>query len=399
MRVIDPIRYDPLADVGGPDPWAIYRRMRTEAPLYHSAERDVWALSRFDDVQAAARDWRTFSSEPGVDLDDTAGAISTGSIIDSDPPPHDVLRGVINSAFTPRAIAELGDYVERTARELFDLLLAAGEGDFVDAFAWALPVAIARHMLGVPATDEQAFAAFLRDVVTRVSGDIEIPASSQEASARYHEFVRERIDGWAGGSERSGVLGLLLDAQDDGRITREDVLGTAALLGVAFTETTSGLLCSLCRLLASHPDQTERLRSQPDLILDAVEEALRFEPPSHYMARRVTRDVELHGQRLAAGSRVILLFAAANRDETRWEDAETFDPFRPRKRNLGFGEGIHHCLGAPVARLEARVLVHLLLDAAESIEVTGEGQRWYPTHGTRGWLELPVRVRPRVNAA
>ncbi len=395
----EPLRYDPLADVGSPDPWAIYRRMRAEAPLYHSAERDVWALSRFADVQAAARDWQTFSSEPGVDLDDTGSSISTGSIIDSDPPPHDVLRGVINSAFTPRAIAELEEFVQQTARELLEPLLGAGEGDFVEAFAWALPVAVARHMLGVPAADEEAFATFLRDVVTRVPGEIEIPASAQEASARYHTFVRERIDEWAGGSHRTGVLGLLLDAQDDGRITRADVLGSAALLGVAFTETTSGLLGSLCRLLALHPDQTERLRSEPDRILDAIEEVLRFEPPSHYMARRVTKDVELHDQRLPAGSRVILLFAAANRDERRWEDAEAFDAFRPRQRNLGFGEGIHHCLGAPVARLEARVMVSLLLDSAASIELTGDGRRWYPTHGTRGWLELPVRLRPAVTAS
>jgi hypothetical protein len=394
----EPIRYDPFSDVSSTDPWATYSRMRAEAPLYHCAARDVWALSRFADVQAAARDWRTFSSEPGVDLDDTGSSISGGSIIDSDPPPHDLLRGVVNSAFTPRATAELEDFVDRTARDLLEALLASGEADFVKAFAWALPVAVARRVIGVPAADEAVFAAFLRDVVTRVPGNVEIPASSREASARYHEFVRERIEEWAGGSKRTGVLGLLLDAQDDGRITRADVLGTAALLGVAFTETTSGLLCSLVRLLALHPDQAERLRSQPDCIGDAVEEVLRFEPPSHYMARTVTTDIDLHGQRLVAGSRVILLFASANRDERRWGNSEALDLFRPLQRNLGFGEGIHHCLGAPIARLEARVTARLLLDRTGSIEVTGEDRRWYPTHGTRGWLELPVRLRPRVGS-
>jgi cytochrome P450 len=394
----DSIRYDPLGDVGSPDPWAIYRRMREEAPLYYSAERDAWALSRFADVQSAARDWRTFSSEPGVDLDDTAGAISTGSIIDSDPPDHDSLRAVVNSAFTPQVIAGLEDFVGRTARELFERLASAGEGDFVEAFAWALPVAVAREMLGVPAHDAKAYGRFLREVVTRVPGEIEIPLEAREASARYHAFVHERIGEWAGGSERVGVLRLLRDAQDVGRITEADVLGTAALLGVAFTETTSGLLSSICHLLASHPDQTERLRAEPDRIPDAIEEVLRFEPPSHYMARRVTTDVELHGQQLATGSRIILLFAAANRDERRWEDPETLDLFRPRQRNLGFGEGIHHCIGAPVARMEARILARLLLEA-KSIEVTGDGRRWYPTHGTRGWLELPVRILARTGSA
>jgi cytochrome P450 len=398
LAVPEPLLFDPFSVVSSADPWALYRRLRSEAPAYYSEAHEIWVLSRFDDVQAAARDWRTFSSEPSVDLDGTGGTFGNASIIDLDPPRHDELRSILNKSFSLRATADLATAVRRSALSLLGPLIGSGVVEYVGAFAWRLPVAVAAALLGVPTEDEAELGSLLRAVVTRSPGAREIPDSAFDAASRLRGFLRHGYDTWATGeSELATVLTTLREAAQANAVTVDDAVGLLAMLGIAFTETTSGLLTSLCRLFAEHPDQVDRLRISPDAVSGAVEEVLRFEPPAHYLARRASVPVQLHDQVIPAGSRVLLLFASANRDERRWNRAEELDLFRPIQRHVGFGEGIHHCLGAPLARLEAQITAELLLRLTRAIEIAEPERRWYPTHGTRGSLTLGVRLEPSTS--
>ncbi len=387
--------FNPLSVVGTEDPWSLYRRLRADSPLHYSPEADVWTLSRFADVQAAARDWRTFSSAPSVDLDQTGSTFGVASMFDVDPPLHDRLRRPLQSSFSPRAIAELEEFVRAAARRLLEPLLSGEEIDFVEAFAWRLPLVVASAQLGVDPDDEHRFGSLLHALLSRNHGERMIPPEAVEAGRDLLAFFADRLSAWRDSSSYIGlIVPSLIGALDQHTLSEEEVVSLATMLAAGFTETTSGLLASMCRLFAEYPDQTERLRGEPQSLVPAIEEILRFEPPAHFLVRTVSTPFQLHSEQLAPGARVVLLFASANRDERRWESPDTLDLFRPFQRNVAFGEGIHHCLGAPLARLEARIASELLLQSTAEIELIGKEQRWYPTHGTRGFSELRVRLRP-----
>jgi cytochrome P450 len=394
LALPQPVVFNPLSVVSTDDPWSVYHRLRADSPLHYSPEADVWTLSRFADVQTAARDWRTFSSAPSVDLDQTGSTFGVASIFDVDPPQHDRLRRPLQSSFSPRAIADLEEFVRSVAGQLLEPLLTGEEVDFVESFAWRLPLVVARAQLGIDAEDEDAFGSLLHALLSRNHGQRTIPSEALEAGRSLLAFFEDRLGSWRDSSHTGSIVPSLIEALDRNVLSREEVVSLATMLGAGFTETTSGLLASMCRLFAEHPDQTARLRREPQSLVPAIEEILRFEPPAHFLARTVNAPVALHGERLDPGARVVLLFASANRDERRWESPDTLDLFRPLQRNLAFGEGIHHCLGAPLARLEARIAGELLLRSTADIEIIGNEGRWYPTHGTRGFSELRVRLSP-----
>ena len=390
------VRYDPFAELGIEDPYPLYARLRDEAPAYHNSDRDFWALSRFEDVQAAARDWETFSSEPCVDPDYVGVRLRLNSFLDLDPPMHDLLRRIVKAHFTPNAIKQMEVTTGAVADELVGAFLAAGEADLARDFAWGLPLKVTMALLGLPRED----FPFLRDTFERLWEDNRLwiepapDAPSRIAAARVHEYFaaaileRER-------QPADDVLTTIAEAH-----TRElglDVLAELAIvLYIAGYETTANLLSNSLLHLAEHPDQRAWLVANPDRLPEAVEELLRFDAPVQVLARNTTKPVELHGESLPAGARVLLLWGAANRDPRRYDDPGRLDLGRPVLRHLSFGNGIHHCLGAPLARQEARVAFAKLLAHVPEYVIGEPVVRNTNMVSTRGIVSLPASVGVRV---
>ena len=388
------VRYDPFVDTPSADPYPLYRVLRDELPAYHNFDRGFWALSRFADVQAAARDWATFSNAAGVDLDDVGRLIGAGNFLDSDPPLHDRLRDLVRGDFGPRAIQALEPAVRAEVRRLIDRLRERARVDLAEEFAWPLPVAVVTELLGLPAAHLQMLQTWLgafsfRDGA-REPGAVELPAAALEAGANLRAYIAE-LAAERRRRPRSDLLSRVVAAEKGAAASPEQTVGICLLLLLAGTDTTASLVANALLILGERPETRQALARAPAQIPVALEEALRYESPIQADARVTTRAVERHGRRIPAGARVLLLFGAANRDERRFEDPDRFDPSRPRQRHLAFGEGIHFCLGAPLARLEARVALEELLREIPEYEVTGPGRR-LSSHTTRGLVNLPVSL-------
>jgi cytochrome P450 len=382
--------YDPFVHAMVDDPYPIFRELRQAHPVYHNADRGFWALSRWSDVQNTARDWRRFSSSSGSDIDVSADFYGAGDFISTDPPKHDRLRSVVKDVFSNRAVQELEGRVRDQVGELLDPLLAKGAGEFVEEVGSRLPLAIIFELLGFTRSEGEALTPLMHDILVRTPGRSDLPERAIRAGEYLEEYMlaaaeerRERPTG--------DLLSSIVAAERSGDVVPDEVAGICLLLLLAGWETSSVLAASSMWLLARHPDQRRLLADQPERIPAAVEEILRFESPAQQHMRVTASDVELHGETIPAGSRVVLLWASANRDEARWADPDTFDVAREPKRNLAFGEGIHHCLGAPLARLEGRVLLETVLARDPDFEVA-EPER-FPGVVIRGISRLPISWR------
>jgi cytochrome P450 len=390
------IHYDPLTFSSVPDPYPVYAALRDEAPVYHNAERAIWVLSRFEDVQAASRDWQTFSSAEGTDLDDFGvvagqGVVGQGVFIDADPPSHDLLRAVLRESFTPKAIAALEPSIRARVDRLVEAIRAAGGADVVEQLAFPLATGTVCHLLGLPEEDEGELAGLLRAVEQRVPGDLRMPQRARDGLAGLSAYLLEAVLDRRR-DPRDDVLTRIARGTVEGRpLTEGEMKGIAILLCIAGTETTASLVGNALMLLDEHRDARARVGSGEVPLPAVVEEVVRFESPLQWLARTATRDVELHDAEIPAGGRVVMLHGAANRDERRFADAATFDVGRAGLRNLGFGEGIHHCIGAPLARLEGRLALERVLQELPGYAVTGEVVRAH-THATRGFARLPIEA-------
>jgi cytochrome P450 len=369
------------------DPYPVYRELRHEHPVYHNPERDFWVLSRWSDVQDAARDWRRFASTGGVDIDVGADFFGAGDFITSEPPKHARLRGVVRDAFSMRGVAGLEDGIRAQVEELLDAALALDTCEFVEQVAARLPLGVIFGVLGFPATDGAELMPLMHDVLERTPGSSDVPERAIRALKALEEYI-EDVAADRRGRPEGGVLSSIVEAERSGDVLPGELTGVCLLLLLAGWETTSVLAANAMWLLARHPDQRRLLVDEPGRIPGAIEEMLRFESPAQQHMRIAARDVDLAGATIPAGDRVVLLWASANRDESRWPDAERFDVARTVKRNLAFGEGIHHCLGAPLARLEGRILVESVLARAPDYEV-GEPER-FPGVVIRGIARLPI---------
>jgi cytochrome P450 len=386
--------YDPFSNLGMADPYPLYARLRDEAPAYHNPDRGFWALSRFDDVQTAARDWETFSSAPCVDPDYVGVRLRINSFLDMDPPIHDVLRRIVKAHFTPKAIKEFEAVTVGIADELIDCLVEAGKVDLASDLAWVLPLKATMALLGVPAAD----FAFLRDTFDRLWHENRLwiepapDAPSRVAAASLREYFAATLVERATRPGGEDVLSTVAEAYAADLATLDQLAEVCIVLYIAGYETTANLLSSALLVLAENPVQRAWLAANPDGLPDAVEEFLRFDAPVQVLARDTTKPVELHGQRLPAGARVLLLYGAANRDPRRFPDPDRLDVTRPVVRHLAFGSGIHHCLGAPLARLEARIAIGRLLARMPEYAISGAVIRNTNMVSTRGITSLPVVV-------
>jgi cytochrome P450 len=387
--------FDPYVTEWLEDPHAVYRQLRESYPLYHNEEWDFWVLSRFEDVQRAARDWETFANTPTAEIDDSGTVAGPGYFLDEDPPDHTRLRNVLRRRFTPRQISTvLEGHVRDEIARLMAGFMERGEVDLADEFAWPLPVAVIATMLGLPPDEVPMLRAWIQGLGRKEYGDPAAPEDARLAAAElgdyFTDLVNRRID-----VPGEDLVSDMASAMGRGELAREEIAGMCVLLCLAGTETTESSITNALEVLSKHPDQRRTLIADPAKIPAAIEEVLRYEPVLRFTGRRATKATELCGQRVPAGGRVVLTWAAANRDERRFPGAERFDIDRPSMRNIGFGEGIHHCLGAPLARLETRLALEALLPALGDYELAAPPIR-NPVHNTRGLAQLRLTFEPQA---
>lgn len=392
--------FDPFSADFFNGPYETYRRMREEAPVYYSAEYDFYALTRHADVSFAFKDFETYSSAYGVDLAmvRTGQKVPAKMIISMDPPEHRHMRSLVNKVFTPRAISALQDMVSQQ----IDRYLAGvdpQEFDVVADFSAYFPVEVITAMLGVPAELRQQVRLWIDEQLHREPGQIEVSEPGVEAMAQtwlmYYDLIKQRR-----AEPRDDMISRLISAEierEDGELARlrnSEIAGFATLLGGAGAETVTKLIGAAVVMFARHPEQWQRLREDRGKIPAAIEELLRYEAPAQYNVRRSQREIHLHGVTIPQGKPVFLVGGSANRDPDAWTDPDTFDIDRDRTeaQNLGFGYGIHSCLGAALARLECSIALDRLLDFMPRYEVAWGRCERVSMQNVAGWAHVPVRV-------
>jgi len=381
------VQYDPLVQE---EPYAAYRVLRRDFPVYRNEERGFWALSRFEDVQRAAREWSCWSSADGVNLDDTLSLTGPGNFIAADPPEHDRLRRAVRDRFTPATIAAMEPAIRTDVRTTLQAATRAGGLDAAGTLAWAIPVRTISRLLGLPLEDEPVLRAGLRAAIVRERGSDRLPATARDAADGLRTYFADHIERRRrGAGTGDDLLGDIVAAERRGALAGDEISGLCLLLYIAGTETVADFIGNALVALAEHPAQRALLAAEPQRSAAAVEELLRFESPVQYQVRTAVAETELHGVAIPAGSAVALLWGAANRDERRWERPDELDLARQPRRHLAFGEGIHHCLGAPLARLQGRVVLEETMRAMPAYRVAGEPER-IATHNTRGVARLAI---------
>lgn len=398
------VLFNPFVPSFRANPYLQLGRLREGDPVHRSEALQAWVLTRYDDCLRVMRDAETFSS----DVMQAGGSLATAlreqrretplgetrTVLGSDPPTHTRLRSIVNRAFTPRRAAALRPHIEDVTASLLAQAPDEGDWDLMRGLAQPLPVIVIAELLGVPAEDRdrfrtwsQALAAttnLLQDAATR-SGAI---AAAMELREYLEAVVAERV-----AAPQDDLISALLEAESEGaRLTREEVLAFAILLLVAGNETTTNLIGNGTLLLTEHPEALAALRVDAEGIPAAVEEMLRYDSPVQGLARFVARDTEVGGQVIAKGDVVLCMLGGANRDPRQFTDADLFDVARAENRHLSFGQGIHFCLGAPLARLEADVAFRALLARWPSMRMADGGLERGGTFLLRGPSRVTLAV-------
>ncbi|HLX86932.1 MAG TPA: cytochrome P450 [Acidimicrobiales bacterium] len=386
--------YDPYDVAINADPYPVYRRLREEAPLYYNEQHDFYALSRYDDVAAGLIDPQGYISGKGVILELIKADIDipSGTLIFEDPPIHTVYRRLLSRVFTPRRVAELEPQIREFCALSLDPIVGAGGFDFIADLGAQMPMRVIGMLLGIPEADQEAVREYADSSLRTEAGE-----PMQMSSDFGTEIFEEYID-WRATHPSDDIMTELLHAEFEDetgtvrRLSREEILTYVSVIAGAGNETTTRLIGWAGKVLADHPDQRRQLVEDPTLIPNAIEELVRYESPAPHIARYVTRGAEFHGRTVPAGSAILLLAGSANRDDRRFPDGDRFDVRRDIGRHLGFGHGIHMCLGAALARLEGRVALEELLRRFPEWELDLDNARLSSTSTVRGWDTLPVSV-------
>ena len=393
-RLESGVAYNPLSDEVATDPYAVYRRLRDRDPVHRMRLVDAWVLTRYEHADAVLRDHKRFSAE-----DRRFHDVGLTTMLDIDPPDHTRLRALVSRAFTPRSVSRWHGRVQEIADRLQDAVAGQDRFDLIAALGYPLPVTVIAEMLGVPADDMDRFEGWSNDIALIVEpiltpAQVEAVRRATEALFAYFETIVEARQR----EPRNDIVSALLAAEEEGdKLSREELLSTMLLILVAGNETTRNLIGNGMLALLRHADQVQRLRDAPGLLEPAVDELLRYDSPVQLDGRVVRKDLEMGGKRLRAGQKVIALLGAANRDPAAFENPDALDIGRKERSHLSFGRGIHYCLGAPLALLEARIAFRGLLDRFASVRLAAQ-PRYRDGIVLRGveslWIEVEKAQRP-----
>ncbi len=349
------------------EPYEHYRRLREAGPAVWLERHNVWVVARYDSVRAVLRDWKTFSSASGVAVNDVLNTAMRGNTLNSDPPLHDLLRNVVASRMTSQALRPTKEMIDQRAEALVERLVTQHSFDAVEDLAQALPLSIVPDFIGLPHEGREHLLDWAEATFNAMGPMNERCADAVKKLPELFGYARQLA---VSGNLQPGSFGAgVLEAQRDGRITEAQCpqLFTAYL--VPSVDTTISAVGSAIWLFGRYPDQWDQVRANPSLIPNAFEEVLRLESPLQSFSRLATSDYDVEGISIPAGSRVVVLFASANRDERKWEQADSFDVTRNTSGHLGFGYGVHLCAGASLARLEGQAILGALARRVERFEL------------------------------
>ncbi|MFD6397689.1 cytochrome P450 [Nocardia sp. NPDC060249] len=393
---VEPLTFDPYDYGFHDDPYPTYHRLRTEAPLYHNPDLDFWALSRHSDVIAAFRDSNRLSSANGVSLDPAAWgphAHRVMSFLAMDDPRHMRMRRLVFKGFTPKRVAEMEVRIREITLEHLEPALARGSFDWIDEVAGKVPMDVISELMGVPEPDRAEIRRLADLVVHREEGVLDVPVDAIDASIRlfgyYADMVAQRR-----AAPADDLTSALLDAEiDDDTLTDEEIIGFMFLMVVAGNETTTKLLGNALYWAAVSPAEYAKVVAEPELVSDWVEETLRYDTSSQIVARTAAVDLDYHGGTIPAGAKVLLLIGSANRDASAFDDGDSYVIDRNDSSALAsFGAGVHFCLGAHLARLEATIVLGEFASRVTGYEVDADGIERVHSTNVRGFAKLPITV-------
>ena len=384
------------------DPYPTYHRLREAQPVSWVPQLDAWVVTSFEAVSAALRNSqlssdrfervRTRLAGKGLDgvLDERAR-----SLIHMDPPDHTRLRGLVNKAFTPRAVEAMERRIQKMIDGLLDAVQDRGKMDAMSELAYPLPITVIAEMLGVPPEDRDQFKKWSDEISVVLSGDAAaLPADElRRAIAARHELVeyfRTIVTRRRAAPQEDLLTALVRAEEGGGRLSEDELYSTAVLLLIAGNETTTNLIGNGLLALLRHPDEMRKLQAGPTLIASAIEEMLRFDSPVQLTTRMAKVDLEIQGTMIRRGQWVYLVLAAANRDPAQFPDPDRFDVARKENKHVSFGAGPHFCLGAPLARLEAQLVFRTLLSRFPGLRFMNEAIEHRNNFNLRGVKALPV---------
>lgn len=393
------LNWDPYNPGHFKDPHPVFARLREEAPIYYNEQYGFYAVSRYADVERGLRDWESFSSARGdvLEMIQAGFPVPRGSFIHHDPPIHTIYRKVLTRVFTPKRMAALEPQIRAFCARSLDPLVASGQFDFIANLGAEMPMRVIGMLLGIPEEDQAA----IRELVDANLRTEQGKPIDYSITTRMGEGFEGYID-WRVEHPSDDLMTELMNVEfpdETGAVrkfTRDEILVIVNIIAGAGNETTNRLIGWTGKLLAEHPGQRRQIHEDRSLIPQAIEEILRYEPPGPAVARYVARDVEFHGVKVAEGSVLVNLVAAANRDERKFPNAEQFDINRKRLPHLTFGYGFHNCLGNALARVEGRIALDELLNRFPEWDVDLSQAHLSSTSTVRGWETLPAYT-PRAN--
>ncbi|MBL7502449.1 cytochrome P450 [Frankia sp. CNm7] len=388
--------FDPYDSEIAKDPYPVYRRLRDEAPLYYNERHDFYALSRFGDVEAAVRDHKRLISGRGniLEVIKADPKIPRGIFINEDPPLHTVHRALVSRAFTPRKMRALEDRVRAFCQACLDPLVGGDRFDFFLDLGAQLPMRVIGMLLGIPDSDLPDVRDKAHRTLRNTPGEpLAVKKDRYFSGDGFAEYVR-----WREKNPSDDLITELLGLEFtdiDGtvrRLHRDELQVFLAVISAAGVDTTGRFFGWMGKVLGEHPDSRRELAADRTLIPNAIEELLRFETSSPNVARHVAEDLTLYGQTAPAGSRLLLMLSAANRDDRHFEDPDRYDIHRGIDKHLAFSQGAHYCLGAALARLEARIGLDEVLNRWPDWEVDLDNAVRSPASTVRGWDSMPAVV-------
>ncbi|MGH8445933.1 MAG: cytochrome P450 [Solimonas sp.] len=377
------------------DPYPTYAALRERDPVHYNADLDLWFLTRWADVYGAFRDFKTFINTGATSLEKgSTEKLPYPMFIFSDPPEHTRVRNLFMPLMTPIAVQALEQYIRDKTRRLLDAHRGKGHFDFVADLGCYLPMDVISTLIAVPVEDQDQVRGWADDLIAREDKQHDLSERNVQGFINMATYFEGHSAKHATLPRGQDLFAAMLDGEGQGRLTRQQVVGTLILLAIAGNETTTKLIGNMAYRLWQHPEQRRMLVDDPSLITNAVEETLRYDGSSQIIVRRVGKDIELRGKQLKEGDRVGLCIISANRDAEKYENPEVYDIRRGARDHMAFGLGIHACLGSALARLEARVVFEEILKVMPDYEIDESGLKRAHNPNVRGFTHVPARFTP-----